>query len=218
MMVVREFALGVSAIDRIWTTAGGGRHFADHCGPNWFAINPAGRDPRAGFAKMARGSTTVASRTIGMFNRYIGIDYSGAADADCEPERACASIMTEGDSAAGRGVAAASPRKYWTRRGIAEWLVERLAEDVPTLVGIDHGFSFPLRYFRGARSPARLARVPRRFPAPLADRRRHLRRFRPRRHGGQRRGAHGQPPLAAVDRGARRREIGVSFRRAGIGR
>ena len=40
-----------------------------------------------------------------------------------------------------------SPRKYWTRRGIAEWLVERLAEDVPTLVGIDHGFSFPLRYF-----------------------------------------------------------------------
>ncbi|MGL4440044.1 MAG: DUF262 domain-containing protein [Bosea sp. (in: a-proteobacteria)] len=41
----------------------------------------------------------------------------------------------------------ASAKKYWTRRGIAEWLVERLAEDVPTLVGIDHGFSFPLRYF-----------------------------------------------------------------------
>ncbi len=40
-----------------------------------------------------------------------------------------------------------SPRKYWTRRGVAEWLVERLAEDPPTLVGIDHGFSFPLRYF-----------------------------------------------------------------------
>ncbi len=40
-----------------------------------------------------------------------------------------------------------SPRKYWTRGGIAEWLVERLAEDASTLVGIDHGFSFPLRYF-----------------------------------------------------------------------
>ena len=37
--------------------------------------------------------------------------------------------------------------KYWSRRGIAEWLVDRLAEDVPTLVGIDHGFSFPLAYF-----------------------------------------------------------------------
>jgi len=40
-----------------------------------------------------------------------------------------------------------SPRKYWTQRGIAEWLVERLAEPAQTLVGIDHGFSFPLRYF-----------------------------------------------------------------------
>jgi hypothetical protein len=40
-----------------------------------------------------------------------------------------------------------SPRKYWTRREIAEWLVGRLSEKQPTLVGIDHGFSFPLRYF-----------------------------------------------------------------------
>ena len=34
-----------------------------------------------------------------------------------------------------------------TRRGVAEWLVVRLAEAAPTLVGIDHGFSFPPRYF-----------------------------------------------------------------------
>src|SRR5262249_40351588 len=40
-----------------------------------------------------------------------------------------------------------SSRKYWTRRGVAEWLVERLTEGQPTLVGIDHGFSFPLAYF-----------------------------------------------------------------------
>jgi len=40
-----------------------------------------------------------------------------------------------------------SPRKYWTRQGIAEWLVEQLTENSPTLVGIDHSFSFPLRYF-----------------------------------------------------------------------
>ena len=40
-----------------------------------------------------------------------------------------------------------SKRKYWTRKGIAHWLVERLSENAPTLVGIDHGFSFPLRYF-----------------------------------------------------------------------
>jgi hypothetical protein len=40
-----------------------------------------------------------------------------------------------------------SPRKYWTRKGVAEWLVERLGEAVPTLVGIDHSFSFPVAYF-----------------------------------------------------------------------
>jgi len=41
-----------------------------------------------------------------------------------------------------------SPRKYWTRCGIANWLMEKLTEDAPTLVGIDHAFSFPLRHFR----------------------------------------------------------------------
>jgi hypothetical protein len=41
-----------------------------------------------------------------------------------------------------------SPKKYWTRRGIAKWLVERLADDAPTLVGIDHGFFFPAALFR----------------------------------------------------------------------
>lgn len=40
-----------------------------------------------------------------------------------------------------------SQRKYWTRREIAEWLVARLSQGLPTLVGIDHAFSFPLRYF-----------------------------------------------------------------------
>jgi hypothetical protein len=40
-----------------------------------------------------------------------------------------------------------SPRKYWTQRGVAEWLLARLSEGIPTLVGLDHGFSFPLQYF-----------------------------------------------------------------------
>jgi hypothetical protein len=38
-------------------------------------------------------------------------------------------------------------RKYWSRRGLAEWLAERLCEPVRSIVGIDHGFSFPLAYF-----------------------------------------------------------------------
>jgi len=45
-----------------------------------------------------------------------------------------------------------SRRKYWTRRGLAEWLAAELAAGPPTLVGIDHAFSFPLRYFETYRS------------------------------------------------------------------
>lgn len=77
------------------------------------------------------------------FTRYIGVDYSGAetpearltglrvylADGDAEPHEV------------------EPHNKYFARREIAEWLVGRLAEHVPTIVGIDHGFSFPLAYF-----------------------------------------------------------------------
>ena len=81
-----------------------------------------------------------------LFEHYIGIDYSGA--------------KTPISSLPGLRVYVAdrllppkevqpppSPRKYWTRRGTAEWLSDRLTEKLPTLVGIDHGFSFPLNYF-----------------------------------------------------------------------
>jgi len=89
------------------------------------------------------------SRTIdmsGAFKRYIGIDYSGAETPtsslkglrlyEADPEMSAQEVQPP-----------PSPRKYWTRRGIAEWLVVSLASGPPTLVGIDHGFSFPLRYF-----------------------------------------------------------------------
>jgi hypothetical protein len=67
--------------------------------------------------------------------------------------------LAEGDAPPAEVAPPPSPRKYWSRRGIAEWLVERLSKDAPTLVGIDHGFSFPLRYFE-TRSQARLVRLP----------------------------------------------------------
>src|ERR1700721_2769694 len=80
------------------------------------------------------------------FARYIGIDYSGAE----VPTASLKGLRVYGADQAHAPVElmpSPSPRKYWTRRGIAEWLVERLAEEAATLVGIDHGFSFPLRYF-----------------------------------------------------------------------
>jgi len=80
------------------------------------------------------------------FPRTIGIDYSGAETATANLKGLRVYL------AGGGGLPVEVPpplnsRKYWTARALAEWLVERLAEDVPTLVGIDHGFSFPLRYF-----------------------------------------------------------------------
>ncbi len=80
------------------------------------------------------------------FTRYIGIDYSGA-QTPSSSLKGLRVYCSYGAAAAQEVAPPPSPRKYWTRCGIAEWLADRLAEDVPTIVGIDHGFSFPLRYF-----------------------------------------------------------------------
>jgi hypothetical protein len=80
------------------------------------------------------------------FARYVGIDYSGAQTPTASL-KGLRVYLAEGDAPPAEVPPPPSPKKYWTRRGIAEWLVERLAEEAPTLVGIDHGFSFPLRYF-----------------------------------------------------------------------
>lgn len=81
-----------------------------------------------------------------VFARYIGIDYSGAKTADSSL-KGLRAYIAQGDAPAEEVLPPPSRRKYWTRQGIAHWLEERLAEDVPTLVGIDHAFSFPLRYY-----------------------------------------------------------------------
>ena len=80
------------------------------------------------------------------FARYIGIDYSGAQTPTASL-KGLRVYLAEGDAPPAEVLPPPSPRKYWTRRGIAEWLLVRLAEDIPTLVGIDHAFSFPMRYF-----------------------------------------------------------------------
>ena len=98
---------------------------------------------------------------MSQFQRYIGIDYSGAA--------------TPTTSLKGLRVYSATPTqplievcpstgrlKYWTRRGIAEWLATELHEGPTALVGIDHAFSFPLRYFE-------VHGIPQAWPAFLED-------------------------------------------------
>lgn len=75
--------------------------------------------------------------------RYVGIDYSGAKT----PIASLSGLRIYLADSAGPPCEVLPRKNYWTRRGVAEWLVERLREDAPTLVGIDHGFSFPLQYF-----------------------------------------------------------------------
>jgi hypothetical protein len=80
------------------------------------------------------------------FARYVGIDYSGAqTPANSLPGLRI--FEAEGDAPAFEVPPPPSPRKYWARREIAEWLVDQFGCPEPLLVGIDHGFSFPLRYF-----------------------------------------------------------------------
>jgi|SRR5215472_1243783 len=81
-----------------------------------------------------------------MFDRYIGIDYSGAK-TPTSSLKGLRVYRADHTSPPMEVPPLPSPRKYWTRRGIGEWLVERLAEPERILIGIDHGFSFPIQYF-----------------------------------------------------------------------
>ncbi len=83
------------------------------------------------------------------FAQYIGIDYSGAetAESSLPGLRVYLAVGADPMPEPVEVPPPPSPRKYWTRRGLAEWLADMLHDGPPTLVGIDHGFSFPLAYF-----------------------------------------------------------------------
>lgn len=80
------------------------------------------------------------------FQRYVGIDYSGAK-TPTDSLKGLRVYLATTDAAPAEILPPPSARKYWSRRGVAEWLMQLLENGVPTLVGIDHGFSFPLAYF-----------------------------------------------------------------------
>lgn len=80
------------------------------------------------------------------FQTYIGIDYSGAETAESSLKGIRVYIALKD----GKPVEIHPPRSakwYWTRRGLAVWLADQILNGPPALVGIDHGFSFPIDYF-----------------------------------------------------------------------
>lgn len=102
---------------------------------------------------------------MSQFQRYIGIDYSGAGT----PTSSLSGLRVyeaDQDRMPDEVQPPPSPRKYWTRCGIAEWLREQLFKSESTIVGIDHAFSFPLQYFR-------MHDLPLDWPSFLEDFRRH---------------------------------------------
>ena len=103
---------------------------------DWRGLARAEREPAS-----ASGPSTAAP----MFSRYIGVDYSGAET----PTSQLPGIQVYVAVGAGppTEVRPPQPARRWSRRALAEWLISELSAGSRTLVGIDHAFSFPLRYF-----------------------------------------------------------------------
>ena len=80
------------------------------------------------------------------FRRYLGIHYSGAETPDSGLKTLRVYSATP-DTPPQEVLPPPGPRRYWSRRDLAHWLARELAGDTPTIAGIDHALSFPLRYF-----------------------------------------------------------------------
>jgi hypothetical protein len=81
------------------------------------------------------------------FSRYIGIDYSDAQT----PESRLKSLQVYEATRDGEPVKISTPAdgaKNWSRLEIAQYCLKALESDEPAIIGIDHGFSFPMSYMQ----------------------------------------------------------------------
>jgi hypothetical protein len=80
-----------------------------------------------------------------MFERYIGIDYSGAG-SPLKRNKALqvftAAVDTEPDKVR------TCTGNNWNRKEVACYCLEQLKNNAPIIIGIDHAFSFPVRYMK----------------------------------------------------------------------
>jgi hypothetical protein len=68
--------------------------------------------------------------------------------------------LAEGDGLPIEVQPAPFPRKYWTRRGVAEWLVEQLGQHRPTPIDRRSSQIDPLRSFKFVPMDGRNAQIP----------------------------------------------------------
>jgi putative restriction endonuclease len=85
----------------------------------------------------------LAAHATRRFDRYIGIDYSGAETPLAGLPGLRVFVATPETAPAEERLV----RGHWSRRRLGEWLVGQLSNGPATIVGIDHAFSFPLEYF-----------------------------------------------------------------------
>jgi hypothetical protein len=81
-----------------------------------------------------------------VFDRYVGIDYSGAQTAEASL-KGLRLFEARRESPPSEVPPPPSPRKYWSMCELAEWLAKQATGEQRIVVGIDHGFSFPRKYF-----------------------------------------------------------------------
>lgn len=97
----------------------------------------------------------MSSSVPSLYDRYIGIDYSGRD----KPTKGNRLIQVfEANAAADAAVVRPVAARNWSRAAAAAWLIEQLKGSPPLIVGIDHAFAFPKEHMRdGATWPDFLA-------------------------------------------------------------
>lgn len=84
-----------------------------------------------------------------MFDLYVGIDYSGARTPTSRIKglQVYASTADELPQKVTSPAASKGRQWNWTRKEIAEWLIEQFQGGRRCIAGLDHAFSFPATYF-----------------------------------------------------------------------
>ena len=91
------------------------------------------------------------------FDRFVGVDWSGAHDPEQRGLRGLQVAMAPAGWRPPRLEPPPDGRRYWTRSLFADWLVKTLSGNGCVLVGLDFAFSFPRRdmgeFFPGVPDP-----------------------------------------------------------------
>ena len=82
-----------------------------------------------------------------LFETYVGIDYSGAKKT-VSRNKGLRVFKAAADADPVGVKSPAGKRLNWTRKEIAHWCLDQLKREELVIIGLDHGFSFPMGYMK----------------------------------------------------------------------